>query len=323
MMSGSAPLPPQPGRRPRDPDLSQAVLEELYRYPRKHRGLTWVLWATTGFLGGHRFYLDRTATGVVMLFTSGGLFVWWIADGFKLNRMVDEYNEEQDRRRRLGLPPTELSFMPSIDRSLLAGPPLWADRRGGGRTRLVGDLLVLGIAGLVLGAVSRSTGNFEGMVAILVLIAVTVLGARWEELARRPVLRALDRWSHRLRLFYFVNDPGSPLALLLRPVSGTFGALFRKRARAEARIYLQLGAVFVLLFTLVDLAQAVGDSGGTLRGTLRALAKEMGMTLIIIYAFASPIGATLTTHLLLERSDRTLWLLSGVTVAALLLGVLA
>jgi len=321
-MAGAAPLPPAPGRRPRDPDLSQAVLEELYRYPRKHRGLTWVLWAVTGFLGGHRFYLDRTATGVVMLFTSGGLFVWWIADGFKLNRMVDAYNEEQDRRRRLGLPPAELSFMPSLDRSLLAGPPLWAARRGA-RTRLAGDLFVLVISGLVLGAVSRSTGNFEGMVAILVLIAVTVLGARWEELARRPVLRALDRWSHRLRLYYFVNDPGSPLALLVRPVTGSFAALFRKRARAEARIYLQLGAVFVLLFTLVDLAQAVGDSGGTLRGTLRALTQEMGLTLIIIYAFASPIGATLTTHLLLERSDRTLWVLSGVTVAALLLGVLA
>lgn len=308
--------------RPRDPDLSEAVLDELYRYPRKSPRLAWLLWAATGFLGGHRFYLERTATGVVMLFTSGGLFVWWLLDGLKLRRMVDEYNEEQDRRERLGLPPAELSFMPSFDRRLLAGPPLWAARRSG-RGRVVGDVLVLFLAGLLLGAVSRSTGNFEGTVAILVLIAVTVLGARWEELARRPVLRALDRWSHRLRLYYFVNDPGAPLSLLVRPVTGSFAALFRKRARAEARIYLQLGAVFVLLFTLIDLTQAIGDSGGTLAGTLRGLAREMGVTLIIIYAFASPIGATLTTHLLLERSDRTLWVLSGLTVFALTLGLLS
>lgn len=307
--------------RPRDPDVSRAVLEDLYRYPRKNPALAWFLWVTTGFLGGHRFYLERTGTGVVMLFTSGGLFVWWLVDGLRLGGMIAAFNEEQERRERLGLPPTALAFMPSLDRNVLRGPPLWAPRRGG-HVRLVGDAVVLLIAGAALGAVSASTGNFEGVVAILVLVAVTNMGARWDALARRPVFRALDRWSHRLRLFYYVNDPGSPLALLLRPLVGTVSAFFRKRARAEARIYLQLGAVFVLLFTLIDLAQAMAESGGTFTGSLQALAGEMVMTFVIIYAFASPIGATLTTHVLLHRSDRTLWVLSGITLMALALGLL-
>jgi hypothetical protein len=304
-----------------DPDLSREVLEDLYRYPRKSLLVAWALWVMTGFLGGHRFYLERTGSGVVMLFTSGGLFVWWLSDALRLGAMVDAYNEEQARRERLGLPPTALAFMPSLDRNALRGPPMWAERRQG-NLRLLGDAMVLSIAGLMLGAVSVSTGNFEGVVAILVLIAVTNLGARWEALARRPVFRALDRWSHRLRLYYYVNDPGSPLALFFRPLVGTVSALFQKRARAEARLYLQLGAVFVLLFTLVDIAQVLAESDGTLRGSVRALAGEMGMTFVIIYSFASPIGATLTTHLLLRRSDRTLWVLSGITLVMMVLGLL-
>jgi hypothetical protein len=305
---------------PRDPDLSPTVVEDLYRYPRKHRVVAWALWVTTGFLGGHRFYLERTGSGILMLFTSGGAFVWWILDAFKLGAMIDAYNDEQEKRQRSGLPPVALAFMPSSSQSVLRDPPFWAARRGG-RARLAGDTLVLLVAGVLLGSVSGSTGNFEGVVAILVLIAVTNLGARWRELARRPVLRSLDRWSHRLRLFYYVTDPGSPLALLVRPVVGTVSAFFSQRARAEARLYLELGAVFVILFTLIDVAQALADSGGSLMGSARALIGEMAMTFVIIYAFASPIGAILTTHVLLDRSDRTLWVLSGITLLALAMGI--
>lgn len=318
------PSPPDstagPGRDARDPDVSGAVVEDLFRYPRKSPVLTWLLYVTTGYLGGHRFYLERTGTGVLMLFTSGGLFVWWLIDGFRLSGMIDAYNDEQARRERLGLPPCALAFMPSLDRSMLAGPPIWAARRSG-RLRLLGDALVLLVAGVTLGAVSRSTGNLEGLVAVLVLIAVTNLGARWNELASRPVFRALDRWSHRLRLYYYVNDPGSPLSLLFRPLVGTVSALFRPRPRAEAGLYLQLGAVFVLAFTLVDLVQAMLETGLGMGSTLRALAGDMVWTFVIIYAFASPIGATLTTHLLLRRSDLTMWMLSGITLVALAIGL--
>jgi hypothetical protein len=137
------------------------------------------------------------------------------------------------------------------------------------------------------------------------------------------LLRGLDLWSHRLRLYYHSNDPGSPISLLLRPVVGLWAAAFRKRARAEVRLYLELGAVFAILFTLADLGEVVVISGSGFDISFGGLAAEMVNTFVSIYAFAAPIGAVLTTHLLLERTDRLLWILSGVSVIALIVGLLA
>ena len=33
-----------------------------------------------GFLGFHRFYVGKIGTGILMLFSFGGLFIWWIID---------------------------------------------------------------------------------------------------------------------------------------------------------------------------------------------------------------------------------------------------
>lgn len=319
-MEVSAPAGDWPPNRPTDPDLSQEVLQDLYRYPRKNPALAWLLWLFTGFLGGHRFYLERLGSGIIMLFTSGGLFIWWLLDIRKVNGMVREYNDEQDRREAEGLPPLALAFMPSMDPALLEGPPYWAPARSG-RFRLLGDAFVLAIAGFLLGTFSSHSDNYEGVLAILVLVAVTVMGARWEAMARKPLFRALDRWSHRLRIYYRINDPGSTLSLLFRPVVGTFSAFFSQKARAEVRIYLQLGAVFVVFFTLVDLSKVMVESGTEWGDLVGGMAREMAETFVIIYAFASPVGATLTTHLLLHRTDVTLWILSGITVAALAMGL--
>jgi hypothetical protein len=303
------------------PDYSRAVLEDLYRYRRKRRPIAWILWLLTGWLGGHRFYLDRTGTGVLMLFTGGGLMVWWLIDGIRLNGMIAAYNDEQARREREGLPPVALAFMPPVGTGPISGRPEWATKRAG-RVRLVGDALVLLVAGTLLGVVSADTGNFEAVTAILALIAITNLGARWERLADLPLLRALDRWSHRLRLFYHWNDPGGPMSLLLRPITGLFAAFFRKRARAEVRLYLQLGGVFAVMFTLIDVISLIATSG-SLDGAVDDFVEDMALTFLSVYAFATPIGATLTTHVLLGRTDVILWLLSGLSIAALLFGLLA
>ncbi|NIP82075.1 MAG: TM2 domain-containing protein, partial [Gemmatimonadetes bacterium] len=76
--------------------------------------------------------------------------------------------------------------------------------------RLVGDVLVLMIAGASLGALSGTDGGIEGVFAITALILVTLLGGAAGWLDRVPVAGAFLRWSHRLRLFYYYNRPGSP-----------------------------------------------------------------------------------------------------------------
>lgn len=304
----------------RDPDFSREVLEDLYRYRRKRRSVAWALWVVSGFLGGHRFYLNRTGTGLAMLLTGGGGLVWWLVDAFLLTRMVDSYNREQAQREKGGLPPVALDFMPALRTAALDEPPEWAAARGG-RLRLIGDALVLVVAGSALGNFSASTGEYEALIAILALIAITNLGARWHDLARLPLLRQLDRWSHRLRLFYHYNDPGGPLSLLVRPLFGVLYAPFRKRARAETRLYLQLGAVFAIVFTLLDLGAAVTVTGGGLDISVLPLVQDLILAFVSVYAFAAPIGAILTAHLLLERTDLIVWTLSGLSLGAIALGL--
>ena len=305
-------------RRRRSPDFSRKVLADLYRYRLKRPAVAWGLWMTTGLLGGHRFYLGRTGSGLAMLATGGGGGLWWLLDALFLGRMVREHNLVQTQREEVGLPPVEMSFMPAIptDREL-AGEPDWAHKRGG-RVRLAGDALVLLLAGTALGAVTSSRGDFEAVAAVLALVAMTLLGARWNP--ELPLLGELDRWSHRLRLYYRFNDPGGPLSLLFRPVVGPLTAWLRRRARAEVRLYLQLGAVFTIGFTLLDLVQAFGGEDGFEAG---ALLGDLFFTFFSVYAFATPIGAILTTHLLLERRDEVVWALSALTVGAIAMGVFA
>jgi hypothetical protein len=46
----------------------------------KSRGVALALAAVLGLFGGHRFYVDKTGTGVLMAVTLGGLGLWWIYD---------------------------------------------------------------------------------------------------------------------------------------------------------------------------------------------------------------------------------------------------
>ena len=55
-------------------------------------GVAYAIWAFTGFFGGHRFYLRRTGSGVLYLFTAGLFLVGWIVDGFQLPTMVRKVN---------------------------------------------------------------------------------------------------------------------------------------------------------------------------------------------------------------------------------------
>lgn len=313
-----------------DADFAEEVLAELYTYPRRRRWVAIVLWLALGWIGAHRFYLGRHGTALLMMLSGGGMLVWWVVDGFYIASMVRDYNADQALRERVRQPPRELDFMPPLSRDVLARPPEWTERwqeSGSGRSmvRLSGDVLVLLFTGLGLGSIAGSAGVYEAVLAVLVVAALTAGGARAGRLNHLPVFRELIRWNHRLRLFYYYNRPGNPLALLFRPVTAAISAPFRRRDRAEVKLYLQLGGIFTLLFLLIDLIEAVAADGlGALTpGSLFGLwMKEATTTFVVIYAFATPIGAVLTLHLLMRRTHLVPRVLSGIVVAAVALGML-
>lgn len=309
-------------RSHRDADFSRAVLEDLYRYPRKRGLVARILWVVTGLFGGHRFYLDRIGTGLLMLFTVGGAGVWWLVDGFLLGRMLREYNDDQMSREAAGMAPRQLEFMPPLRGGYRMPPyPEWVGKRSG-RLRMVGDVLILMFFGSALGASAARDGQFEPIIAVLALIAITIFGARWQALAHTPILRAFDRWNHRLRLFYFHTDPGGPLKLAFRPIFGIITAPFKRTARAEVRLYLQLGVWFTIIFTGLDILQSMTIGRSGFQFSLAAFLRDMVDTFVTTYAFAAPIGAILTTHLLLARRDLVLWVLSGVAIFFIAFGLL-
>ncbi|MBR9991037.1 MAG: TM2 domain-containing protein, partial [Gemmatimonadetes bacterium] len=111
-----------------DADFAEEVLADLYRYPRKRVWVAFTLWLTLGWFGGHRFYLDRHGTAVLMMFTFGGALIGWVIDGFYVRSMVRDYNADQALRERVRQPPRELDFMPPLSRDVLAKPPEWTER---------------------------------------------------------------------------------------------------------------------------------------------------------------------------------------------------
>jgi hypothetical protein len=323
----TAPRPMGPDTR-LDPDFAADVLGDLYRYRRKRLWLAWLLWGTLGLLGAHRFYLDRPGTGLLMLFTGGGGMVWWVVDAFLLPSMVREQVREQARREEEGLPPAELGFMPALDPEVLSRPPEWVSewaeadvvRR---RLRLFGDVAVLGFSGIAVAVLAKEGGVWEAVFAVLLLAAFASSGDALGRRAGTPVLGTLLRWSHRLRLFYHFNRPGSPPALLLRSFTATLTAPFQPRARTEVRLYLQLGAVFTMLFILIDfggvlLSLATGGGMPAMVELMETWFSGAVMNFVVIYAFAAPIGAVITFHLLVSRTHRIPRILSGITAGVLL-----
>jgi TM2 domain-containing membrane protein YozV len=51
-------------------------------YEPKRQMTAILFWAFLGLLGGHRFYVGKIKTGILMLITLGGLGIWWIIDLF-------------------------------------------------------------------------------------------------------------------------------------------------------------------------------------------------------------------------------------------------
>lgn len=316
-----------------DPDFAREILDELYAYRRKRRLVAWVLWATLGWLGAHRFYLEKPGTGLLQMLTGGGLTLWWIVDAWRLGRMVDAHNRDQALREARDEPPIELDFMPPLGVDVLSEPPAWAlqwEARGPGwrALRITGDVTVLMVAGASLGVVAATLGATEAVFAVVGLVLVTLLGGGGAWLEHVPLARGLLRWTHRLRLFYYFNKPGNPVAMLFRGALGLMLAPFRRRDRAETRLYLELGAAFTVFFVVLDVVQDVAVPLVT--GGLSALAplrlatiwfEDLVETFVVTYVFVAPIGAVLTLYLLTRRTHTVPRILGLLVLAFIVVGL--
>ena len=325
-------------------------LEDLFEYPRKRMLTAYLLWLLAGYLGGHRFYLDREGSAVAQFLTGGGLMVWWAVDVFLIPSMVRDYNRDQAERQEEGRPPRTLDFLEAgggdgnggeagpdpdgaEDGAIEGVVPGWADDRAAGRGRLAADLAVVAFAGIALGAVSTATGAWRAAAAVAAIVAVIGFAPELSALRRVPGVGDLLRWAARLGLFYRYHDPGRPPSRAVRPVAGLFYAPFRSRSRAEAHLWVEVGGAFAIAFFLVDVA-VYGASAlagvGSGPATLASLVEVAGtwaaaavVTMVNVYAFASPVGATLYEHVLAGRSHRRVWLLGGAALAGLAIGLVA
>ncbi|MFL0105334.1 TM2 domain-containing protein [Tenacibaculum maritimum] len=58
----------------------------------KSNGTAYVLWFFLGIFSAHRFYLGKTGSALIYLFTGQLFGIGWIIDAFILGGMVDKYN---------------------------------------------------------------------------------------------------------------------------------------------------------------------------------------------------------------------------------------
>jgi TM2 domain-containing membrane protein YozV len=301
-----------------DPDFSQTVIDDLYCYKPKFNSVALALAVFLGPLGAHRFYLGKTLTATLMLLSAGGCLIWWIIDIFLIKKIVREHNNEEKRRKEAGEPPQDLAFLPLKKDLKIKEPPVWLPIRNS-KGRVYGSLFLLTLIGFILGVIAGPTGTYEPTIILMVFIVASLTAARWRFATKIPVVSSLTRWVHRLRLYYYSVDPGNIWLLSLRPVYGIFLTPFSTKGRAEVRLYLELGLMFSILFLISDFIE-IYQNEYIWEGIGLAIA-ELVQTLIFTYFFVAPIGALLTTQILLSRRDWVIWLLSALCITGVFLGL--
>jgi len=301
-----------------DPDFSPEIVADLYRHQPKQVAKALPIALLLGPLGGHRFYLGFFWTGVLMVLTAGGGLLWWTVDLLRLRSLVDACNREERERERRGLPPRALAFLPPRACLRLDTPPAWVSFHRG-RQRAIARVVLLLVLGYGLGKTSRALGLHEPIVVMGLFIVVSALATRAPGLRHVPLIGALMRWVHRLRLFYHCVDPGGVGAVGVRLTFGILLAPWRPKVRAEVRLHLQMGGAVVGIFTLVDLLGLI-NAGSVVSG-MAMLALQFLQTILCTYLFVAPVSALLTTQTLLDHREGRALLLSAATSGAMLVGL--
>ncbi len=310
-----------------DDSVHDQLVRELHTYPQKNGTITRLIWVLGGYIGLHRFYLGQVGYGFLMLCTLGGALIWWIVDGFYLNKLVNDYNLEQAKREAEDLPPIGMDYVPVATPDALLDEPAWASKRllpkgrQQGKARyffeLLSDFIALMFFGFVLGSVTNGTDHntaIYAVIAIVVMINFADYLIPWHDW---PIVRGLIHWDYRLRLFYHFNEPGRRLQLYFRPLLALLYAPFRKKARNEVILYLELGSIFIAGRILMGLI--FGDTwemivslnfSGFMESFVEGWFKGIIIGFFTIYGFASPIGALMMKHVLLRRPNYVRWGLS-------------
>ncbi len=306
----------------------QALVLDLQQYPLRTRRTLTLLWLFTGIFGGHRYYLHQVGPGVLMTLTYGGAGIWWLLDGFRLGRMLEAYNGEQNFRRKRGLPPMELDFMPTLDTRLLERRPPWFLGASVARRRLGRDALVVGFVAAVLGSVCTDSDwrqiQLEPIAGLLALLALVQARPQLLALRRHRFVQEILQWHLKLKLYYHQNAVPPPFELLFRPLLGLFTVAFRRRRSGEARLYMELGVVFTVIFSLVDIARGTywpQLASADFSGLLRAWLGNTVVQFFVMYSCLTPIGATLLKHELMLKPDRDRLVLTAATLGGLLFGL--
>jgi TM2 domain-containing membrane protein YozV len=74
------------------------ILSSEMEKRKKSSGTAWLLWFFLGGIGGHRYYLGKTGTAILMTLTLGCLGFWTLIDLFLLSGMIRNTNAEIERQ---------------------------------------------------------------------------------------------------------------------------------------------------------------------------------------------------------------------------------
>ena len=313
-----------------DPFMQRQLYNELHAYPSKRYRVAQLIWFFAGIVGGHRFYLGKVGTAVLMLLTMGGGLIWWIIDAFLLKDQVQEFNDEQAQREAKDEPPIGMEFVPKVPPDALASRPAWAEQRTGQRGRflkvlgLVGDACMVIFCGFMLGAFTEGAESNTVFLVVIALVLMINLADQLIQWYHIPVIRSVIRWDLKLRLFYQFNEPGRSYTLFFRPIVGIFYAPFSRKARAEVTLYLQIAGIVSAATMLAGFFTGEGASLFTsfsVSSFLEGWSKNNVIGFFTVFAFASPLGATLMKHTLLRRPNWVRWMLSALVFWALFQGL--